>query len=34
VLAHRMVVDPQARFAGLNAKTIVTDILQDVQVPA
>jgi MoxR-like ATPase len=34
VLAHRMVVDPQARFAGLNAKTIVTDILQDVRVPA
>jgi MoxR-like ATPase len=34
VLAHRMVVDPQARFAGLNAKSIVTDILQEVRVPA
>jgi MoxR-like ATPase len=34
VLAHRMVLDPQARFAGASAAAIVTDILREVRVPA
>ena len=33
-LAHRMVLDPQARFAGVSAKTLVADILREVKVPA
>jgi MoxR-like ATPase len=34
VLAHRTVLDPQARFAGASAASIVTDILREVRVPA
>ena len=34
VLAHRMVLDPQARFAGASAASIVRDILREVRVPA
>ncbi len=33
-LAHRMVLDPQARFAGVSAQTLVADILREVKVPA
>jgi MoxR-like ATPase len=34
VLAHRMVIDPQARFAGAAAAPIVSAILREVPVPA
>ena len=34
VLAHRMVLDPQARFAGATAKSLVADILREVAVPS
>jgi MoxR-like ATPase len=34
VIAHRMVMDPQARFAGETAEGVVEDILKTVQVPA
>lgn len=33
-IAHRMVVDPQARFAGTTAQTIVAEIVRKVPVPA
>lgn len=33
-LAHRMVLDPQARFAGASAATLVGDLLREVKVPA
>lgn len=33
-LAHRMVLDPQARFAGASAASLVGDILREVKVPA
>ena len=33
-LAHRMVLDPQARFAGVSAQALVADILREVKVPA
>jgi MoxR-like ATPase len=32
-LAHRMVLDPQARFAGVSAASLVGDILREVKVP-
>jgi MoxR-like ATPase len=34
VLAHRTVIDPQARFAGTTAAALVADIVKDVAVPA
>ena len=34
VLAHRMVLDPQAKFAGASAKALVADILREVKVPS
>jgi len=34
VIAHRMVMDPQARFAGETAEGVVEDILKTVPVPA
>jgi MoxR-like ATPase len=34
VLAHRMVLDPQAKFAGASAASLVGDLLRDVKVPA
>jgi len=34
VLAHRMVLDPQAKFAGASAKALVADILREVAVPS
>jgi len=33
-LAHRMVLDPQARFAGVSAQALVADIVREVKVPA
>jgi MoxR-like ATPase len=33
-LAHRMVLDPQARFAGVSAASLVGGILREVKVPA
>jgi len=34
VIAHRMVVDPQARFSGVTAERVVEDIVKTVPVPA
>ncbi len=34
VIAHRMVMDPQARFSGATAEGVVEDILKSVPVPA
>ena len=34
VIAHRMVIDPQARFSGVTAQRVVEDILKAVPVPA
>jgi MoxR-like ATPase len=34
VLAHRMLLEPQARFAGSSAATLVSEILREVRVPA
>jgi MoxR-like ATPase len=34
VLAHRMVLDPQAKFAGVTGAALVADILREVPVPA
>jgi len=34
VLAHRIVLDPQARFAGTTAAALVADLLREVPVPA
>jgi MoxR-like ATPase len=33
-LAHRMVLDPQARFAGVSATALVAGLLREVPVPA
>jgi len=34
VIAHRMVIDPQARFSGVTAQRIVEDIVKSIPVPA
>jgi MoxR-like ATPase len=34
VLAHRMVLDPQAKFAGASAASLVAELLREVKVPA
>ena len=34
VLAHRLVIDPQARFSGVTARGIVEEIVKKVPVPA
>jgi MoxR-like ATPase len=34
VIAHRLVLEPQARFSGRTAEQIIEDILNDVQVPS
>jgi MoxR-like ATPase len=34
VLAHRIVLDPQAKFAGASGATLVADLLREVKVPA
>jgi MoxR-like ATPase len=34
VLAHRIVLDPQARFAGASAQALVADIVREVKVPS
>jgi MoxR-like ATPase len=33
VIAHRMVMDPQARFSGQTAELVVEDILKTIPVP-
>jgi MoxR-like ATPase len=34
VLAHRLVMDPQARFSGLTAGRVIEDILKKIPAPA
>jgi len=34
VIAHRLVMEPQARFAGLTARNVVEDVLRKIKVPA
>jgi MoxR-like ATPase len=34
VIAHRLVMEPQARFSGMTARTVVADILKKLPVPA
>jgi MoxR-like ATPase len=34
VLAHRLVLDPQAKFSGMSAASLVADVVRDVKVPA
>ena len=34
VIAHRLVMEPQARYAGVSAEQVVERVLEDVQVPA
>jgi len=34
VIAHRLVLEPQARFSGLNTRTVVEEILKKLKVPA
>ena len=34
VIAHRLVIDPQARFSGVTAPGIVEEIVKKVPVPA
>jgi MoxR-like ATPase len=34
VIAHRLVMEPQARFSGLTARNVVEDVLKKIRVPA
>jgi MoxR-like ATPase len=34
VIAHRLVMEPQARFSGLTARGVVEEVLKKVKVPA
>jgi len=34
VIAHRLVIDPQAKFSGVTAASLVAELLKDVKVPA
>ena len=34
VLAHRMVLDPQAKFAGANGATLISALVRETKVPA
>jgi len=34
VIAHRLVMEPQARFSGLSARGVVQDVLKKLKVPA
>ena len=34
VIAHRLVMDPQARFSGLTARGVVADVVKKIKVPA
>ena len=34
VIAHRLMIDPQARFSGITAAGVVTEIIKTVSVPA
>ncbi len=33
-IAHRLIIDPQARFSGVTAENIVEEIINSVPVPA
>ena len=33
VIAHRLVLDPQARFGGLNGRTVVSQCMERIKVP-
>ena len=33
VVAHRLMLDPQARFSGITAESIVEEVLENVPVP-
>jgi len=34
VIAHRLVMEPQARFSGQTARAVVEDVIKKVRVPA
>jgi MoxR-like ATPase len=34
VIAHRLVMQPQARFSGLTARNVVEEVLKKIKVPA
>jgi len=34
VIAHRMVMEPQARFSGVTARSVVEDVVKKIPVPA
>ena len=34
VIAHRLVMEPQARFSGLTARSVVEDVVKKTPVPA
>jgi len=34
VLAHRMVLDPQAKFGGATGATLIADLLRETRIPA
>jgi MoxR-like ATPase len=34
VIAHRLVMEPQARFSGLTARSVVEELIKKVRVPA
>jgi MoxR-like ATPase len=34
VIAHRMVMDPQARFSGVTARSVVEELVKKLKVPA
>ena len=34
VIAHRLVMEPQARFSGLTARGVVEDVVKKIKVPA
>jgi len=34
VIAHRLVIDPQAKFAGVTAASLVAEVIRDVRVPS
>jgi MoxR-like ATPase len=33
VIAHRLMLDSQARFSGLTARTVISDLLKTIPVP-
>jgi MoxR-like ATPase len=34
VIAHRLVMEPQARFSGLTARNVVDEVVKKIKVPA